>query len=68
MIRCQKCQGLLIDESITDHSTNPPTRFRAVSCVNCGFFMDELMAQNQGAQRKMRGKPPANRNIGTQEE
>jgi len=42
-MRCPKCAGLLINEDIQEYSG----RFWGWRCVQCGFRLDETIAQNR---------------------
>lgn len=42
-MKCPKCTGLLIQEDIREQSG----RFQGWRCVQCGFRLDHLIAQNR---------------------
>lgn len=42
-MKCPKCMGLLIQEDIREQSG----RFQGWRCVQCGFRLDDLIAQNR---------------------
>jgi hypothetical protein len=42
-MKCPKCTGLLIQEDIREQSG----RFQGWRCIQCGFRLDHLIAQNR---------------------
>lgn len=42
-MKCPKCTGLLIQEDIRERSG----RFQGWRCIQCGFRLDHLIAQNR---------------------
>ncbi|OGW66923.1 MAG: hypothetical protein A3H49_09410 [Nitrospirae bacterium RIFCSPLOWO2_02_FULL_62_14] len=44
-MKCPKCTGLLIREDIREQSG----RFQGWRCIQCGFRLDHLIAQNRTA-------------------
>lgn len=42
-MKCPKCTGLLIQEDIREQSG----RFQGWRCIQCGFRLDHLIAQNK---------------------